>query len=533
MSSQTSNDGKTKERIVIITIPEVVVLEPQKDDGSVSQYVTEAWSILGLSTPMILTGLIMYLRSMISMLFLGQLGGLALAGGSLAIGFANITGYSVLSGLAMGMEPICGQAFGARRHELLGLTLQRTVLLLLSVSIPVALLWIYMKPILILCGQEEDLASAAHIFILYSLPDLLLQSFIHPLRIYLRTQSINFPLTFCAMLAIFLHFPINYIFVSVLHLGIKGVALASVCANLNLVIFLLTYTYFSGVHKLTGGFEITKECLKGWGTLLSLSVPSAISVCLEWWWYEIMIILCGLLSNPQATVASMGILIQTTSLIYIFPSSLSFGVSTRVGNELGANRPSYAKRAATAGIILSFILGSIACSFATSVRYSWARMFTNDADILKLTATVLPILGLCELGNCPQTTGCGVLRGSARPKIGANVNLGSFYVVGMPVAVVLAFCSGLDFKGLWLGLLSAQATCVVLMLVVIKSTNWELQAERALKLTGATRGNHEFDEECGETISKQQTQKIQKTAAMNGDEKSNLVISVKEDQSTD
>ncbi|KAJ4774523.1 Protein DETOXIFICATION [Rhynchospora pubera] len=532
MSNQTSHDGKSKERIVIITIPEMALLEPQKEDGSVSQYVTEAWSILGLSTPMILTGLIMYLRSMISMLFLGQLGGLALAGGSLAIGFANITGYSVLSGLAMGMEPICGQAFGAKRHGLLGLALQRTVLLLLCVSIPVALLWTYMKPILILCGQEEDIASAAHIFILYSLPDLLLQSFIHPLRIYLRTQSINFPLTFCAMLAIFLHFPINYLFVSVLNLGIKGVALASVCANLNLVIFLLTYTYFSGVHKLTGGFEITKECLRGWGSLLALSVPSAISVCLEWWWYEIMIILCGLLSNPQATVASMGILIQTTSLIYIFPSSLSFGVSTRVGNELGANRPSYAKRAATVGIILSFILGSIACSFATSVRYSWARMFTNDADILKLTATVLPILGLCELGNCPQTTGCGVLRGSARPKIGANVNLGSFYVVGMPVAVGLAFCFGLDFKGLWLGLLSAQLTCVVLMLVVIKSTNWELQAERALKLTGACPGD-EIDEECGDTISKQQTQKMQKTAAIDGDEKSNLVINVKDDQSTD
>ena len=66
-----------------------------------------ACSILGLAQPMILTGLLLYLRSMISMLFLGRLGGLALAGGSLAIGFANITGYSVLSGLAMGMEPIC------------------------------------------------------------------------------------------------------------------------------------------------------------------------------------------------------------------------------------------------------------------------------------------------------------------------------------------------------------------------------------------------------------------------------------------
>jgi multidrug resistance protein, MATE family len=530
MANLSSKDGKTEELqwLVIVTTPEKAPT-PQKETGPISQYVTEAWSIMGLSTPMILTGLIMYLRSMISMLFLGQLGGLALAGGSLAIGFANITGYSVLSGLAMGMEPICGQAYGARRHELLGLTLQRTVLLLLVVSMPVALLWTYMKPILILCGQEGEIASAAHIFILYSLPDLLLQSFIHPLRIYLRTQSINFPLTLCAMLAIFLHYPVNYLLVSVLQLGIKGVALASVCANLNLVIFLLTYTYFSGVYKQTGGFDITKECLRDWGSLLALSIPSAISVCLEWWWYEIMIILCGLLSNPQATVASMGILIQTTSLIYIFPSSLSFGVSTRVGNELGANRPSYAKRASTVGIILSFILGSIAFGFATSVRYSWARIFTTDADILKLTASVLPILGMCELGNCPQTTGCGVLRGSARPKIGANVNLGSFYVVGMPVAVGLAFFTGLDFKGLWLGLLSAQVTCVLLMLAVIKSTDWELQAERALKLTGAACGD-DVHVESGEAVCKDQMP--QKMAAVDGDEKSKLIISVdKHDQS--
>ncbi|XP_072963942.1 protein DETOXIFICATION 49-like [Typha angustifolia] len=446
----------------------------------------EARSILGLALPMIMTGLLLYLRSMISMLFLGRLGGLALAGGSLAIGFANITGYSVLSGLAMGMEPICGQAFGAGRHALVGLAMQRTVLLLLCISLPIALLWIYIEPLLLLCGQDAAISSAAQSYILFSLPDLLLQSFLHPLRIYLRSQSINLPLTACAALAIALHFPINYLLVSVLHLGIKGAALASVWANLNLLCFLLTYVYFSGIHKLTGGFALSSESFKGWKPLLSLSIPSCISVCLEWWWYEIMILLCGLLLNPQATVASMGILIQTTSLIYIFPSSLSFGVSTRVGNELGANRPDRARRAAKVGLTCSFVLGFFALSFAVSVRNVWARMFTSDAGIIGLTASVLPILGLCELGNCPQTAGCGVLRGSARPKLGADVNLGSFYAVGMPVAVGLAFWAGLDFKGLWLGLLSAQATCVLLMLVVIRRTDWDLQADRAQKLTGGT-----------------------------------------------
>ncbi|KAL8260100.1 hypothetical protein R6Q59_028053 [Mikania micrantha] len=48
-------------------------------------------------------------------------------------------------------------------------------------------------------------------------------------------------------------------------------------------------------------------------------------------------------------------------------------------------------------------------------------------------------------------TNLGVLRATARPKIGANINLGCFYLMGMPVAVVLGF--------LW-GLISKDCGCV-------------------------------------------------------------------------
>ncbi|KAL6651221.1 hypothetical protein ACP70R_010146 [Stipagrostis hirtigluma subsp. patula] len=472
----------------------------------------EARSILGLAFPMILTGLLLYLRSMISMLFLGRLGGLALAGGSLAIGFANITGYSVLSGLAMGMEPICGQAFGAGNYSLLGVTMQRTVLLLIAAAVPIGGLWVHMRPLLLLCGQDAGIAAVAETYILASLPDLLLQAFLHPVRIYLRTQSINLPLTVCATLAIAIHLPINYVLVTVLGFGIKGVAFASVLANLNLLLLLLAYIFFKGVHKRTGGFALSGESFRGWGELISLALPSCVSVCLEWWWYEIMILLCGLLLNPQATVASMGILIQTTSLIYIFPSSLSFGVSTRVSNELGAGRPEEASRAATVGLMLGFAFGAFASAFAFLVRNVWAGMFTADPAIIALTASVLPILGLCELGNCPQTTGCGVLRGSARPKDAASINLRSFYLVGTPVALVLAFWLRYDFRGLWFGLLAAQATCMVRMLLVIGRTDWAGEARRSRQLTGSSTAA---------------------TAKDGGDEKSRLLVDADTEQSND
>lgn len=455
----------------------------------------EVKCVANIALPMVLTGLLLYSRSVISMLFLGRVGELALAGGSLAIGFANITGYSILSGLAMGMEPICGQAFGAKRFKLLGLAMQRTMVLLLLTCVFISFLWFNMKKILVLCGQQEDIATEAQSFILFSIPDLVAQSLLHPLRIYLRSQSITLPLTYTASLSILLHVPINYFLVSVLKLGIKGIALGAVWTNFNLVFSLILYIWVSGVYKKTWPGVSLKGVFSGWKSLLNLAIPSCISVCLEWWWYEIMILLCGLLINPQATVASMGVLIQTTALIYIFPSSLSFAVSTRVGNELGAENPKKAKLAALVGLCFSYGLGFSALFFAVSVRHVWASMFTSDAEIIALTSMVLPIIGLCELGNCPQTTVCGVLRGTARPKLGANINLGCFYLVGMPVAVRLSFFAGFDFKGLWLGLLAAQASCMFTMLIVLARTNWEGQVQRAKELTSSSDSSEEEEEQ--------------------------------------
>ncbi|KAL0450337.1 UNVERIFIED_CONTAM: protein DETOXIFICATION 48 [Sesamum latifolium] len=124
-------------------------------------------------------------------------------------------------------------------------------------------------------------------------------------------------------------------------------------------------------------------------------------------------------------------------------------------------------------------------SFMATFGNTWARAFTEDEAIIALTAAVMPIVGLCELGNCPQTTGCGVLRGSARPSLGVHINLGSFYGVGLPLAVFMGFGMKMGLLGLWLGLLGAQIVCAVVMVWALSRTDWLLQVNRAKELTGS------------------------------------------------
>jgi multidrug resistance protein, MATE family len=449
--------------------------------------VQEAAALCRLAFPIAVTALLLYSRTALSMLFLGSIGDLPLAAGSLAIAFANITGYSVLSGLSLGMDPLCSQAFGANQARLLGLTLYRTVLFLLCCSLPLSALWLNMSRIMVFLGQDRDIAALAQEYIRFSLPDLFLFSLIHPLRAYLRSQGVARPLAAASGAAVLFHVPASYVLVGRLGLGVPGVAAAASASNLVLLSVLLVYVAFARRDAaLREAGKPTAEWLTGWGPLARLAAPSCVSVCLEWWWYEVMILLCGLLPEPKPAVASMGVLMQTTALVYVFPSSLGFGVSARVGNELGANRPCRARTAAHVAVAGAACMGLAAASFSAGVRHAWGRMFTADADILRLTAAALPVVGLCELGNCPQTVGCGVLRGTARPARAAHVNLGAFYLVGMPIAVLLAFGVGMGFVGLWIGLLSAQVCCAGLMLCVVGSTDWEAQARRARELTSSS-----------------------------------------------
>ncbi|KAK8517539.1 hypothetical protein V6N13_127709 [Hibiscus sabdariffa] len=461
---------------------------------SLSEVIEEVKQLYAIALPMIITGLLIYGKSAISMFFMGELGKETLAGGSMSIGIANITGYSVISGLAMGMEAISSQACGARQWHLMGQTLQRAIVILVLASLPISVLWLNVEPILLFCHQDPAISSVASTCLAFSLPDLLFQCLINPLKIYLRTQHITLPLMLSAAFALALHAPINYILVYRLSLGIQGIALAVALTDLNLIVALLFYLRFSGIcDKTWQGWSL--ECLNEWKPILSLAIPNCMSVCLEWWWYELMILLSGLLTNASDAVATMGILIQATALIYIFPSSLSLSVSARVGNELGANRPSKAKTSSMVGLWCAVFSSFMAMIFMITMRNAWGRIFTNDKAILSLTAMVMPVAGLCELANYPQTTGCGVLRGSARPKLGARINLGSFYGFGLPVAIAMGFYKDVGLLGLWLGLLAAQVMCAIIMIVVVARTDWLAQAKRAEHLTGSNGGDEEEEEE--------------------------------------
>ncbi|XVF62562.1 hypothetical protein PTKIN_Ptkin09bG0018200 [Pterospermum kingtungense] len=475
----------------------VEALEYYQQYPTMAEVMEELKRITDIGFPIAAMSLVSYLRNMILVVCMGRLGSLELAGGALAIGFTNISGYSVLSGLAMGMESLCSQAFGSRNLSVATLTLQRTIIMLILASIPIGLIWFNLEPLMLSINQDPDITKVASLYCRFSIPDLIANSLLHPLRIYLRSKGTTWPLMWSALVSTMFHLPITILLSFTLRLGVPGIAISTFITNFNTLFFLLCYMFYTRntTHDhvleedsirtpLTPAPPPSSKALIGeeWGVLLRLAIPSCIGVCLEWWWYEFMTILAGYLSEPKVALATSAIVIQTTSLMYTLPTALSASASTRVGNELGAGRPSSARLAAVVAIGLALLTSFFGLLGTILGREAWGRVFTKDNKVLELTMIVLPIIGLCELANCPQTTSCGILRGSARPGIGATINFYSFYMVGAPLAVVLSFVWGLGFVGLCYGLLAAQIACVVSILTVVFRTDWGRESLKAKDL---------------------------------------------------
>ena len=123
-----------------------------------------------------------------------------------------------------------------------------------------------------------------------------------------------------------------------------------------------------------------------------------------------MVLFSGVLPNATKTIATYGIIIQATSLIYNFPYALSLAVSTKVGNELGANRSDKAKASSFYALLCAFITTIVATILTVSMTYAYGQMSIEYEAILSLTATTLPIVGRELLGapsnyvngqNCP------------------------------------------------------------------------------------------------------------------------------------
>jgi MATE family multidrug resistance protein len=93
-----------------------------------------------------------------------------------------------------------------------------------------------------------------------------------------------------------------------------------------------------------------------------------------------------------------------------------------------------------------------------------ARAYTNDAAVLALAATLIPIAGVFQVFDGLQVVSIGLLRGLGDTRTPLIVNVLGFWLLGLPVSLWLAFRLDYGPQGLWWGLVVGLAVVALALL---------------------------------------------------------------------
>ncbi|PSR84702.1 Protein DETOXIFICATION like [Actinidia chinensis var. chinensis] len=433
---------------------------------------------LWLAGPLICVNLLQFCLQLISVMFVGHLGELSLSGASMATSFASVTGFSMLVGMASALDTLCGQSYGAKEYHMLGIHMQRAMFVLLLVSIPLSVIWANTGPILVAFGQDSEISEVAQLYARYMIPSIFAYGLLQCLVKFLQTQNIVFPMMISSGITTLVHLLMCWVLVFKSGLGVRGAALANSISYWTNVILLALYVKFSSscVKSWTG---FSKEALQNILFFLKLAIPSAVMVCLEMWSFEMMVLLSGLLPNPQLETSVLSVCLNTASTVWMIPFGLSNAVSTRVSNELGAGHPQAARLAVNVVLVLAVTEGILVGAILILIRNIWGYAYSNEVEVVRFVASMMPILAISNFMDGLQSVLSGSVRGCGRQKAGAFINLGSYYLVGIPCALLFAFVLHMGGRGLWLGIICALIVQVLSLLTITLRNNWEEEAKKA------------------------------------------------------
>ncbi len=194
---------------------------------------------------------------------------------------------------------------------------------------------------------------------------------------------------------------------------------------------------------------------------LRIALPASLHVLFEAGLFIIAPFFMGWIS--EASIAANQVVITISSLVYMLPLGISQAVSIRVGEAFGrGNMPRI--RVIFAGTAIFIILAMIVVSALLILfRNDVPALFNLGAEASGLASSFLLVACAYMLFDGFQTVAAGTLRGIGDVKIIAVSAFVSYWMIGCPTALGLAFGIGMNGVGVWIGLAAGLASIAVIL----------------------------------------------------------------------
>nr|XP_020154458.1 uncharacterized protein LOC109739837 isoform X2 [Aegilops tauschii subsp. strangulata] len=197
---------------------------------------------------------------------------------------------------------------------------------------------------------------------------------------------------------------------------------------------------------------------------------------LEVWYYTAVLILVGLLKNAQLEVDIMSVCINYQLWAVMVALGLNGAVSVRVSNELGANKPKAARFSVIIAVSTSAAIGAVFLAVFLAWRTELPRFFSDNEEVVSEAAKLGYLLAATIFLNSIQPVLTGVVIGAGWQTLVAFINIGCYYLVGIPLGFLFGFKLKLGALGIWAGMSIGTLLQTVVLLIICFRTKWKKQA---------------------------------------------------------
>ena len=334
---------------------------------------------------------------------------------ALAVGAAAyVTIFIGLMGVVLGVGPIVGQLFGARRFEQAGEQLQQAVWVALALSLVGSTALAFPQPFLALAQASPEVAERVHGYtaaLAIALPAALLFTAYRGFNVAVSRPKAVMALQLGGLA---LKVPLTAALVfgagPLPPLGVTGCGVATAVAmwlQVLLAFAVLRRDNFYAPFALWrhGGRRPSAAAI---GALLRLGVPMGLATLIEVTGFSFMALFISRLGATP--VAGHQIAANLMALLFMLPLALANASSTLVAQRIGAGDVADARRLGWHGLQIAVALAAVVGAAVVAAREPIVRLYTSDAAVVAAALPLLAWAALFHVADAAQIVAAFVLR---------------------------------------------------------------------------------------------------------------------------
>jgi MATE family multidrug resistance protein len=431
-----------------------------------SKWRPELGAMITLAVPVVLSELGWMAQGVVDNIMVGRLGPAAI--GAVALGNAVYYTPCLFGiGLLLGLDTLVSQAYGRRDHDDCHRWLAQGVYLACIVTPPLMLLIAAASYGFTRLGVMPEVAglSSGYLRMLNwgTLPLLLYGG----TRRYLQGVGQVRVITATYVLANLLNWFGNWVLIygklGFPALGVNGSAISTCVSRVAMAAALLGFAWR---YERKRGHPLFHHWagpqIKRLRQLVRLGGPAAGQIVLEVGAWNLSTFAAGYLT-PVA-LATHAIALNYASISYMVPLGVSAAAAVSVGHAVGAGDPARARRAGW----LALALGTSFMCLAGIVFFVAPRplisLYTSDPRVLAVGPSLLWIAAAFQIFDGIQTVCTGALRGLGETRVPMYANLVGYWVMGLPLGLILCFVLKWGIYGMWIGLTLALIVISITLL---------------------------------------------------------------------